>query len=161
MKTLFKVLGLCFMLSLYLGIVAPLADAWCVYNYTDIPLRIWSGPGETDTKFYVDHGNFSCCTEKYQSGDKHDKKHHKTKKLVGPCTGPAYVTFTEAYTYSPSGEPFYEVADQVPANGIVIIKGQKPVGLTWTYEVYDENEANKLTGNIKATPPGSPYYTPK
>ena len=159
MKRLFKVLGLCFMLSLYLGIVAPLADAWCVYNYTDVPLRIWNGTEKTDTKFYVDSGKFSCCTEKYQSKDKHHKKN--PKQLGGPCTGPAYVTFTEAYTYSPSGEPFYDVADQVPANGIVIIKGQKPVGLTWTYEVYDENGADKLTGNIKSTPPGSPYYTPK
>ncbi len=161
MKTLFKVLGLCFMVLLYVGIVAPLADAWCVYNYTDVPLRIWTGTEETDTKFYVDSGKFSCCTEKYQSGDKRGKKHHKTKKLVGPCTGPAYVTFTEAYTYSPSGEPFYDVADQVPANGIVIIKGQRPVGLTWTYEVYDANGNSAGSGLVTPTPSYSPYYTPK
>ncbi len=158
MKRLLRFLGLCFMLLLYLGIVAPLADAWCVYNYTDVPLRIWSGPGATDAKFYVDHGKFNCCTEKYQSGDKHDKKH--PKKLVGPCTGPAYVTFAEAYTYSPSGEPFYGVADQVPANGIVIIRGQKDVS-SFTFEVYDENGADKVTGNVTATPLDSPYYTPK
>jgi hypothetical protein len=155
MKTLFKVLGLCFMLLLYLGIVAPLADAWCVYNYTDIPLRIWGGPGETDPKFYVDHGNFNCCSEKYQG--KH--KHSKTKKLVGPCTGPAHVTFAEAYTYSPLGEPFYDVADQVPTNGIVIIKGQKEVS-SMTYEVYDANGNSAGNGSVKLTPSYSPYYTP-
>jgi hypothetical protein len=155
MKTLFKVLGLCFMLLLYLGIIAPLADAWCVYNYTDIPLRIWGGPLETDAKFYVDHGNFNCCTEKYQS-----KKHPKTTKLGGPCTGPASVTFTEAYIYSPLGEPFYDVADQVPTNGIVIIKGQKEVS-SMTYEVYDANGNSAGSGLVTPTPLTSSYYTPK
>ncbi len=154
MRTLFQVLGLCFFLLLYLGIVAPLADAWCVYNYTDTPLRIWSGPGQTDPKFYVDNGKFNCCSEKYQSEDKHDKKHPKTKKLVGPCTGPAYITIGQAYT--PLEEPFYYVEVQVPANGMVIIKGQKEVS-SMMFEVYDAEGKSVGNGSVKPTTTDAPY----
>ncbi len=154
MKRLLRVLGLCFMLLLYLGIVAPLADAWCVYNYSDLPLRIWSGPGTTDAKFYVDNGKFNCCTEKYQTEEKRNKKH--PGKLVGPCTGPAHITLAEAYT--PLEESLYYVDYEVPANGAVIIKGNKTVSLM-TYEVYGPADMTTplKTGSVLAAPGNEPY----
>lgn len=152
MKRLLKVLGLWLMLLMYPGIGAPLADAFCVHNYTDIPLRIWSGPGETDPKFYVDNGNFNCCTQRFYSEGKHHKKY--PKKLDSKCTGSTYVTIAQAYTHLEA--PFYYVEVQVPTHGLVIIKGQKEVS-SMTFEVYDADGKTVGSGSVKLTPINAPY----
>lgn len=154
MKRLLKVLGLWLMLLTYLGIGAPLVDAFCVHNYTDIPLRIWSGPGATDPKFYVDSGKCNCCTQNLYSEGKGHKKY--PKKLESKCTGPTYVTIAQAYTHLEA--PFYYVEVQVPTHGLVIIKGQKDVS-SMTFEVYDAvgNLVINGSGSVKLTLGNAPY----